>query len=124
MPNSHKKLPPALQQSEIYRIYIIDIADTETIMQQFGNHIVASETIELKLDAVKLITKYDDFKRSGAVKGALKIMKTGNAAGWLIVLVSIKNIYDELLVQSRITEDSTPMIDCYWCGWEQLMLLR
>ncbi|WP_104696519.1 Mbeg1-like protein [Helicobacter trogontum] len=124
LPNSHKELPPALQQSEIYRIYTIDIADTETIMQQFGNHILPSETIELKLDAVKLITKFDDFKRSGAVKGALKAMKITNVAGWLIILVSIKNIYDELLVQSRITEDSTPMIDCYWCGWEQLMLLR
>ena len=124
LPNSHKELPTALQQSEIYRIYTIDIADTETIMQQFGNHIVASETIELKLNAIKLITKSDDFKRSGAVKGALKTIKMGNVAGWLIILVSIKNIYEELLVQSRITEDSAPMIDsinCYWCGWQQLV---
>ena len=124
LPNSHKELPTALQQSEIYRIYTIDIADTETIMQQFGNHIVASETIELKLNAIKLITKFDDFKRSGAVKGALKTIKMGNVAGWLIILVSIKNIYEELLVQSRITEDSAPMIDsinCYWCGWQQLV---
>ena len=124
LPNSHKELPTALQQSEIYRIYTIDIADTETIMQQFGNHIVASETIELKLNAIELITKFDDFKRSGAVKGALKTIKMGNVAGWLIILVSIKNIYEELLVQSRITEDSAPMIDsinCYWCGWHQLV---
>ena len=124
LPNSHKELPSALQQSEIHRIYTIDIMDTETIMQQFGNHIVASETIELKLNAIKLITKFDDFKRSGAVKGALKTIKMGNVAGWLIILVSIKNIYEELLVQSRITEDSAPMIDsinCYWCGWQQLV---
>ena len=122
LPNSHKELPPALQQSEIYRIYTIDIVDTETIMQQFGNHIVAGETIELKLDVIRM--KFLDFKRNGAAKWALKAIKIGNVAGWLIILVSIKNIYEELLVQSRITEDSTPMIDsinCYWCGWHQLV---
>ena len=122
LPNSHQELPPALQQSEIHRIYTIDILDTETILQQFGNHIKASETIELKLNAIKLMTKFDDFKKSGAVKWALKTAKNGSIAGWLIILVSIKNIYEELLVQSRIKEDSTPAINCYWCGWQQLFV--
>ena len=120
LPNSHKELPSALQQSEIYRIYTIDIADTETIMQQFGNHIRASENIELRLNVVKLITQFEDFNRKGAINLALKGVKIANLVGWLIILVSIKNIYEELLVQSRV-DDSIPTINWYWCGWEQLL---
>ncbi|WP_086290126.1 hypothetical protein [Campylobacter devanensis] len=100
--------------------HTIDIADTETIMQQFGNHIRASENIELRLNVVKLITQFEDFNRKGAINLALKGVKIANLVGWLIILVSIKNIYEELLVQSRV-DDSIPTINWYWCGWEQLL---
>lgn len=88
--NSHKELPPALQQSEIYRIYTIDMANTKTVMQHFGNHIVASETIELELKVFNLKAFLENFNMKKTIKTALKALKITNVTGWAIFLISIK----------------------------------
>ncbi|RDU59099.1 hypothetical protein [Helicobacter sp. MIT 14-3879] len=122
LPNSHNELPKELQ-AYIYQVYTIDLMDTTTIMKQFGNHILATEVIELKLDVFKLITKYEWLKKDKA-KQVLRGLKMASAVNWLLVLISIEDICNELLKQSLVSDNNPHTeyyINCYWCGWESLI---
>ncbi|MCX2683880.1 DUF2974 domain-containing protein, partial [Campylobacter sp. MIT 21-1685] len=120
LPNSHKELPQLLQQSEIYRICTIDIMNTETILTQFGNHLHPTETIIIKLNFLKMQTKFDDFQRGRLAKIAFKGLKVSSIANCFVYLISIDNIYKEIIAQSRIKDESF-LINCYWCNWENLL---
>ena len=124
-PKSDKELPQELQQSEIYRIYTVDLSDTKEFTSQFGNHILASENIQVKLNVLKMEAKLLGFDEKKTVLKLVKSIKWINWLNWFFLLISIEDICEELLVQSRIrTEDENSIINCHQCGYESLLLIQ
>ncbi|MGI7517908.1 lipase family protein [Campylobacter coli] len=93
-----------LLNAEIYKIYTIDLDDSEEIFQKFGTHIKPNEIIALKLDYFKLQL---NFKFDGSKKSAESVFgfaKKATILKWILVLISIEDL-EELLKQSRIKDD-------------------
>ncbi|RDU61575.1 hypothetical protein CQA53_09950 [Helicobacter didelphidarum] len=120
-PNSHNKLPKELQAS-IYQVYTTDAFDATAVMHYFGNHILATETIEVKLNLWKARIDFKDMIVKGKIeKLGLKGLKMASVVNWILVLISIEDICNELLKQSLVSNEvSTDYIDCSRCGWEFL----
>ncbi|MCW1328062.1 alpha/beta hydrolase [Campylobacter jejuni] len=106
-----------LLNAEIYKIYTIDLDDSEEIFQKFGTHIKPNEIIALKLDYFKLQL---NFKFDGSKKSAESVFgfaKKATILKWILVLISIEDICEELLKQSRIKDDE-PSLHFFY-GWEE-----